>query len=448
MNQDAKLPIDKKWSYLKNNLLNGPFTDQELLSAYTENKIESQDLILNTVDQKWYSVEELPFLKASPALSVAPSVDSHQAQADIAYQEFNHFVNHQSFSLNSENSSTVTSHVAANPSASNSHVTTSVQSTSKENLIESHMSDEEVRRHNELLKSQPQIVVPPSSEMKTKPSIAFSGINIDLAENSSLQQSVHSRAEKLSFKDKFESQKKTVIFSAIAILVLVLVIALNLKKENQQADLDSSNTIDEELASAHSKPIKKTKDDAAVSAEQVAAVDRDSAQSEAASALKNTAAAAEIKTEDPALVAERKAKYMVYLDRHKKLIDDIKNQVEILNVRFGNNVKQKIRVSKYWDKYYTEWLDVSNRVQAEIDLSVAESKDDADLSLVLTKFTNLYNSVKTYTELLNSNLRQFFSSQKLSEEKSIQMDAFKEKINSQVNEVELKIKELEKKESE
>jgi len=443
MNQDAKLPIDKKWSYLKNNFLNGPFTDQELISAYTDKKIESQDLILNTVDQKWYSIEELPFLKASPALSVAPASNSHQAKADIAYQEFNHFVNHQSFSLNNENSVQTVSQVTHSATALNNN-TVDTHATSKESLIESHMSDDEVRRHNELLKSQPQIVVPPSSEMKTKPSIAFSGIHVE-ATDSVQSQNVRASAESFSLKNKIESRKKTVIFSAIAVLVLILLIALNLKKENPQTDLEDVQTIDDNSA-GQSSSLNKNNKDAAAPVEQVSAAGGDSAPSSATS--DKSVAAADIKTEDPMLAAEKKAKYMIYLDRHKKLTEEIKAQVEILNMRFNNNIKQKIRVSKYWDKYYTEWLDVSNRVQAEIDLSVSESKDDADMSLILTKFTNLYNSVKTYTDLLNSNLRQFFSSQKLSEEKSIQLDAFKEKINSQVNEVELKIKDLEKKEAE
>lgn len=418
MNQDAKLPIDKKWSFLKNNYLNGPYTDQELKSAFIDKKIESQDLILNSEDQKWYSIDEIPFLVTSTTKKTTQLHSPNQIVLDDHDQKNKSFLddaNLKSFSV-------------------------------KENSVEFRMSDEEVRRHNELLKSQPQIVVPPSSEMKTKPSIAFSGINIDPSSaelNSKFDQitnqSLHSKSVNFS---QFVLSKKNIIYVSAAILMLALILLLNFKKNNMQS-LTENPIIQDDHANQFNldSEIKKIKEPAP---ENITSNEKSKLEKPVDKETKD-ALLVESKPDDLALSLEKKAKYVVYLDRHKKMTEDLKSQVETLNLRFNNNIKQKIKVSKYWDKYYNQWIETSSRVQAEIDLSVAQSQDDSDLALILTKFTSLYSLVKNYAEMLNGQIHQFFSSQKINDENMAQLIAIKEKINSQINEIEIKTKEIEKK---
>jgi len=409
MNQDAKLPLNKKWSFLKNNLLNGPYTDQELVKVFKEKKIDQNDLILNAEDHKWYSLEELNDLGFNI-----------QKQATLSHDKEPLIVNE--------------SMVVIEP------------------IKENHMSEDEVRRHNEILKSQPQIVVPPPSEIKTRPSILFKDMNI-----ASEGQSSNFDKDKMTLKQQLESKKKYVIFSSIGVLVFVLLFVLRYQKndittaatfeeqvpldenaldQNQSQRADQQKNIESEHQTQTEKKLKANQE------QSVGEVNGLAAQSDQVQDSINNQ---KNQNDARSLSVERKAKYVIYIDRHRKLTEEIKIQVDVLHLRFGNNVRQKIKVSKYWDKYYTEWLNLSDRVQAEIDLSVADSKDDADLSLILTKFTNLFNTVRTYADILNGNLRQFFTTQKLSEDKEIQMDAFKEKINSLINEVEIKLKELEKK---
>lgn len=409
MNQDAKLPLNKKWSFLKNNLLNGPYTDQELVKVFKEKKIDQNDLILNAEDHKWYSLEELNDLGFNI-----------QKQAALSHDKEPLIVNE--------------SMVVIEP------------------IKENHMSEDEVRRHNEILKSQPQIVVPPPSEIKTQPSILFKDMNI-----ASEGQSSNFDKDKMTLKQQLESKKKYVIFSSIGVLVFVLLFVLRYQKNDittaatfeEQVPLDE-NALDQNqsqradqqknIESAHQTQTEKK-----LKANQEQSVGEINGLAAQPDQVQDSINNQKNQNEARSLSVERKAKYVIYIDRHRKLTEEIKIQVDVLHLRFGNNVRQKIKVSKYWDKYYTEWLNLSDRVQAEIDLSVADSKDDADLSLILTKFTNLFNTVRTYADILNGNLRQFFTTQKLSEDKEIQMDAFKEKINSLINEVEIKLKELEKK---
>jgi len=288
---DEKTNLEnKKWTFIDNDSLKGPFSDEELLQQYMSKSIADDDLILNIPEKKWMCVSEI-----------------------------------------------------------------------------SYIHDSKLKHKNELKKLMTQQPVIQLEQIVNQVNtLSKPDLKTDTANK----------------KSKLRTHRKSVVsLTVLGLMVLVLFVSgvyvVYQKKVEQQNELVKAQKAEQRLILENEK-IKK---------EQI--------------------------LKQKALQAEKNKIRQNFLKKQNELLLVISEQVSILELRFGNNIKQKITIPKYWDKYFNEWEKSNDMISKEIKLLELNVSQNSDLSIQFEQLKDIHLLMENYANSLNRELRLFFSSQKI-----------------------------------
>lgn len=344
-----------KWTYIRGESLQGPFSDEQLLTRLNIDDLKSDDLILNTVEEKWYNIAELDFLK-SPTVQENELVIENQADTPKS-------INHDGPKF----------------------------------LIQ-----EPVRDLNQIV-----------SKINSLPKPV---VNADFVKREHVQSILNADKSFLGrlklIKSKILQLDRKVLIAIASVLILLLGFKLYtdaVARENE--------------------------------AKRIAAEEEKVAQAKALQLKKEQQLKAEKLRKENELKVEKRRKIKIFVDKQKNIIDEIKSQMAILELRFGNNIKQQIRTPKFWEKYYNEWSTVSQEISDEID----DSKNFKEEGIVelRDKISHLYLSMKEYSSYLDKQLRLFFTKQKIEKPILTAIESQKNDLTAEILEVEKYIQNIE-----
>jgi len=345
----------QKWTYIRGESLQGPFSDEQLISQLNVDDLKSDDLILNTVEEKWYNIAELDFLK---------------------------------------------------PSASQEHETIFEK---QEDIIKPSNSDGPKFLIQEPVRDLNQIV----SKINSLPKPV---VNADFVKREHVQSILNADKSFLGRLKLLKSKlinvdRKILIFIAI---VMTLLLGFKIYNDAIARENEAKRIILEEIKKSQAQALQLKK-------EQQFKDEKLRKENE----LKN----------------EKRNKIKIFVSKQKNIVDEIKSQMAILDLRFSNNIKQQIKTPKFWEKYYIEWLTISQEISDEIDEKLNFKDEETDL--LQGKVSHLYIAAKEYSAYLDKQLRVFFNKQKIEKTVLTKMEVQKNQLSSEISDVEQKIQSLE-----
>lgn len=435
----------KKWCYIKNDYFYGPFTDDELTEVFLSNQIELTDYILNKVSEDWHEASELEFLK--------PEYIQLQKEKKLNEDQivFEKNVQHKIAGADKKDYSLLQKKMSDDDIMSSIHhlQTLDFIDTSEINRT-SEIQSKATRQNSAQLKKHWNIQIAEILQLLQQQKIVsilfavLAALTIYLVRNKSIQNQMNQQlsllnqnqirtAQSVSEKsyDSFGFIGKFFILDQADQIYLQLVsnvksnIELNIKVEGLSSSLVGAFNYSK-IFRVHSRygffePIKLDKTipkgeyRLSVTCYDCESIDIGSGkelmlESIFLNGVKNKAYDRELAKYHATVRAKAKDE-LIYFNQ---VLDLFKDQMDTLTLRFGNNIKQKIQVSKYWDKYYNAWPPLSTQFDLEMDRLKSESSNgEIFYDDVVADLQNLNHLAKEYIQTMDTEIRRFFLSQKI-----------------------------------
>ena len=444
----------KKWCFIKDDYFHGPYTDTELVELFLSNKFTLDDYILNKVEESWYEANELSFLKP----------DSIQKQKEERLQKekeiFEKNILHK-----------ITEKSAVKDLFIDTALETTQESFNIENIENSLVQDEPVRNlaatviKKYRLTPKGYLLVLTCGVLALTPFFKSKYIEskqlkqLELLNQSQIRQ-VQSLTEKTFDSVGFQGKFFLVENSGQILLQLVsnvkTNVELNIKIEGVASTLigafNFNKVVKVEGHNGIFEPIKLSKS-IPKGEYRLTAVCYDCKSIDIEAGKEITAEnmflnGVKDKTYDRELTkyhqtVRLKAKdELIYFNQVMNLFRD---QLDTLTLRFTNNVKQQIKVSKYWDKYYNAWLPLSSQFDSEMERLKSEvDSGEIFYDEVVADLQNLNYLTKEYTKGLDTELKVFFKNQTLTQEQDKKIDKLKDLAYKKLNQLSDRISSFEK----
>ena len=443
----------KKWCFLKDEYFHGPFTDTELTEYFLSNKINHDDYILNKQDESWYEVKDLEFLK--PDYIQRRKDEKLKKEREIFEKNIFHKINQQGSFKNSfiENTNDVLNNEINQCTNRQTQLATLIQ---QQSLLTSGLKLKQIiqSKYRSILVVSMILVLFVVPYILDKFSEKKLLKQLDLLNQNQIRQvqSLTGKSfENLGFQGKF-----FIIENAGQILIQFVSnvqskIELNVKIEGVPSTLigafNYSKNIKINGRNGIYEPIKLSR--SVPKGEYRFIVTCYDCKSVGLEPGK------ELVVENMFLNGQKDKSYDRELAKYHQTVrnkakDELvyfnqvmnlyKEQVDILAFRFGNNIKQEIKVSKYWDKYYNNWLPLRDQFDSEMDrLKTEVEQGDIFYDEIVADMQNLNFLAKEFIQILDTEVRLFFKTQQLTEDQRKKIDKAKDlvykKINSMVDRI-------------
>lgn len=444
----------KKWCFIKDDYFHGPYNDDELIELFLSNKFTLDDYILNKVDESWLEGHELSFLK--PEAIQKQKEERLQKEKEIFEKNILHKITEKSAVKNlfvdttvdhiqeQQHFETVNASIEHSQSSQNSTVLLSHKRklTAKGYLLvlgcgvlalspflRSKYIESKQLKQLELL-NQNQIHQVQSLTEKAFDSVGFQG-KFFLVENSGqiLLQFVSNVKSNIELNIKIEGIPSTLVGAFTF---------------NKIIKVAGHNGIFEPIKL--SKSIPKGEYRITALCYDCKSIDIDAGKEMTSenmflNGLKDKSYDREL-TKYHQIVRTKAKDELIYFNQVMNLFRD---QLDTLSLRFGNNINQKIQVSKYWDKYYSAWLPLSNQFDSEMERLKSEVESgEIFYDEVVADLQNLNHLTKEYTKSLDTEIRVFFKTQHLTSEQEKKIEKLKDQAFKKLNQLSDRITSFEK----